>query len=454
MVSSECTYIISEQKVDYNQFLLAYYAITNPNKALSNETIFKIYGVSSSGYYNWLYKQTHISEKQKKEIEEEQKVMEMFRQTIKKIGHVPGKRTFKTYLMRDYNYDISVSRCSKIMKKMNLVASTPHKDAYKGQATYNHICASIQNQVNRDFQIAPRSIILTDITYLYYGVERQVFYLCTFKDAFTCEILGYAISKTMTVELIKEAYDNMMDVHSDTFKKKSKVYIHSDQGSQYLSTDFQQLLSDNDFIQSCSRRGNSQDNAPMESFFARLKTAIMDLLVRCPDYQTAGKLVVNYLIAYNTEHYQYNLGGLTPTEFYQYCVTGIYSLSEYYGIPEERLTSIESVIEVRKKKAQEKREKIKKQQALRKNEKGNYIDPITIVERDKKKIIKEIEGWTKEKELAESQIKKYNKILDDIKKAELFISSADDTIILDLSNPNSWLKYNELQYVNQMNGLF
>ena len=132
----------------------------------------------------------------------------------------------------------------------------------------------------------------------------------------------------------------------------------------------------------------------------------------------------------------------------------IYSLSEYYGIPEERLTSIESVIEVRKKKAQEKREKIKKQQALRKNEKGNYIDPITIVERDKKKILKEIEGWTKEKELAESQIKKYNKILDDIKKAELFISSADDTIILDLSNPNSWLKYNELQYVNQMNGLF
>ena len=77
--------------------------------------------------------------------------MEMFRQTIKKIGHVPGKRTFKTYLMRDYNYDISVSRCSNIMKKMNLVASTPHKDAYKGQATYNHICASIQNQVNRDF---------------------------------------------------------------------------------------------------------------------------------------------------------------------------------------------------------------------------------------------------------------------------------------------------------------
>ena len=254
----------------------------------------------------------------------------MFRQTIKKIGHVPGKRTFKAYLMRDYNYDISVSRCSKIMKKMNLVASLPRKDAYKGQATYNHICASTQNYINRDFQIAPRTIILTDITYLYYGSERELFYLCTFKDAYTCEILGYATSKKMNVELVKDAYDNMMFIHSDTFKKDSKVYIHSDQGSQYLSTDFKQLMSDNNFIQSCSRRSNSQDNAPMESFFARLKTAILNLLVLCPDYQTAEKLVFNYLISYNNEHYQYNLGGLTPTEFYQYCVTGIYSLSEYY----------------------------------------------------------------------------------------------------------------------------
>lgn len=46
-----------------------------------------------------------------------------------------------------------------------------------------------------------------------------------------------------------------------------KVYIHSDQGSQYLSTSFQELLNDDDFIQSMSARGNSYDNAPIESFF-------------------------------------------------------------------------------------------------------------------------------------------------------------------------------------------
>lgn len=418
------------------------------------ETICEIYGVSKSGYYNWLYNQINMTDKQKLLIEDEKKVMEMFRHTIKKVGHVPGKRTFKTYLDRDYDYEISVSRCSKIMKKMNLVASVPHKDAYKGQATYNHICATTQNYVKRDFKIAPRTIILTDITYLYFGFNRELFYLCTFKDAYTCEILGYALSKKMNLTLIKTAYDNMMDLHKDTFKKDVKVYIHHDCGSQYLSTTFKQILSDDNFVQSVSRRGNSQDNAPMESFFARLKTAIIDILARCSDYNTACSLVVNYLIAYNSQHYQYALGGLTPNEFYEYCVTGIYSLNNYYGISKDKLNSIKSIIDARAREAEKKREKIKQQMERRKLERGEHVDPTSIIKRDKKIIMKQIDGWKEEKELAEKEIAKYTKILDEINKAERFILSASDEVLFNLTIPTSWNNYKELQYINKMNGLF
>lgn len=87
-----------------------------------------------------------------------------------------------------------------------------------------------------------------------------------FKDAYTTEILGCAVSSKMDVALIQEAFNNMMDDHKSEFPKDMEVYCHSDQGSQYLSTTFKQLLNENDFIQSMSRRGNSQDNAPMESF--------------------------------------------------------------------------------------------------------------------------------------------------------------------------------------------
>ena len=413
--------------------------------------------VSKSGYYNWLNRRTNPSQREIKEKELEDKLKPIFAKIIRKVGHVPGKRTFQVYLFRDFDMKVSVKNCAKIMKKMNIVASLPHKDAYKGQATYNHVCASIQDRVKRDFAVAPRTVILTDITYLYYGPNRELFYLCAFKDAYTCEILGKALSKRMNVELVKEAYNYKMAKHKDTFKKNLSVYIHHDQGSQYLSTEFKQILSDNKFVQSCSRRGNSQDNAPMESFFGRLKTAIIDLLVLCDDYETAALMTNNYINDYNNKHYQYNLGGLTPTEFYQYCMTGIYSLKEYYGIPEEKLNSIESCILVRKETAKKKREKINaisKNTKETKTEKGDSIDPIAIIIRDRKVVQKIIDDFTLEKKLIDEQIDKYNNLLESITKAELFILNASKEIEKDITNPQSWLKYDELKYVEQMNGLF
>ncbi|MWP48591.1 DDE-type integrase/transposase/recombinase [Gilliamella sp. Lep-s21] len=53
------------------------------------------------------------------------------------------------------------------------------------------------------------------------------------------------------------------------------VLIHSDQGSQYCSADFKQLLLQYELRQSMSRRGNCFDNAVVESFFHTLKTHII-----------------------------------------------------------------------------------------------------------------------------------------------------------------------------------
>lgn len=416
-----------------------------------------MFEVSKSGYYSWCDRRNNPSKREIEEYELDKQLMENFIKIIRKVGHVPGKRTFQVYLDRDFNIKVSVKKCARIMKKMNLVASLPHKDAYKGQATYNHICASIQDKVKREFAVAPRRVILTDITYLYYGPNRELFYLCAFKDAYTCEILGKATSKHMTVELIKEAYNDMMAKHKDTFKKDVSVYIHHDQGSQYLSTEFKQILTDDHFVQSCCRRGNSQDNAPMESFFGRLKTAIIDILVLCNDYETASLLTHNHIDEYNHKHYQYNLGGLTPSEFYLYCMSGIYSLSEYCGVPKDKLNSIESCILARKEAAKKKREKINESNKCSqktKPQKGDFIDPLEIIARDRKLVTKIIDDFTKERDLIDDQINTYNKLLDLITRAELFVMNAKGEVVKDIVNPQSWSKYNELKYVEQMNGLF
>ncbi len=52
---------------------------------------------------------------------------------------------------------------------------------------------------------------------------------------------------------------------------KQQVMVHSDQGCQYTSHDWQAFLKSNGLEGSMSRRGNCHDNAVAESFFQLLK---------------------------------------------------------------------------------------------------------------------------------------------------------------------------------------
>ena len=54
-----------------------------------------------------------------------------------------------------------------------------------------------------------------------------------------------------------------------------------------------------------SARGNSQDNAPMESFFGRMKNEAMNIIALCPDIDTVRRLIKGYMSKYNNERYQY-----------------------------------------------------------------------------------------------------------------------------------------------------
>ena len=94
-------------------------------------------------------------------------------------------------------------------------------------------------------------------------VHRFIF--APFKDAYTKEILGHCVSSRMTVSLVKSAYDVMMENHGHELRGAACV-IHSDQGSQYLSTTFQRLLSDDGFLQSVSDRAILRTMPPWNHF--------------------------------------------------------------------------------------------------------------------------------------------------------------------------------------------
>lgn len=413
----------------------------------------KMFGASRSGYYAWLGRQADKDGKQAEKKAKERQLCDRMLAVIRaRNGIIPGKRTFRCELYRRYGIEVNVKHISKLMKKMNLVAQKPHKDAYKHQASHNHVCAAPENGVAQDFFIGPRKVILTDITYLYYGYDRSVFYLCVFRDAFTRENLGWNAGTHMDVELVKKAYDAMMDKHGDTLRD-SAVYLHSDQGSQYLSTSFKQLLSDDGFVQSVSARGNSQDNAPMESFFARLKTDVMDMIAMCKTLDSAKQLTYGYLKAYNTEHYQYELAGLTPEEFYGYATTGIYPLDSYFGVPASEMMAVGDIKKVRRAYADEEARKRRESTAKKRDEK-RLIEPEKIIYRDQMMLRRLIDRWKKSETTATKQIENLKEIFEQTKKALSYVVRLPKEKAEELKDPLAWRNHEELSYVFAMNELF
>lgn len=417
----------------------------------------RMFGVSDSGYYAWRGRRDDIFGKQAEKKAERDAIKEKMRRVIiARNGVVPGKRTFRVELFRRYGITVNTKKISALMKEMNIQAQMPHKDAYKHQASHNHVCAAPPNTVNQNFFIGPRRVILSDITYMYYGEYRTPFYLCAFRDAYTRENLGWSIGRYMSLKLVEEAYRMMLKKHGDELEdviKDNEVYIHHDQGSQYLSTSFTQLLHDDGFIQSVSARGNSQDNAPMESFFGRLKTAILDMVALCRDFESASMLVDGYMNAYNCEHYQYDLAGLTPEEFYQYATTGVYPLDNYFGVQAALMMTGGDLKKVRRRYADEEAA-ARREAAKKKREERRLIDPRKVIERDLRILKNVILKWQGTELTASSQIRKMQAVLEKAMAAMEFLKTLTKEKLDELRQPLAWRQYAELDYVFLMNELF
>jgi len=98
---------------------------------------------------------------------------------------------------------------------------------------------------------------------------------------------------------------------------KQKVSIHSDQGSQFTSHEWQKFLKTHNLEASMSRRGNCHDNAVAESFFHLLKRE----RIRRKTYATRKDDrddIFDYIeFFYNSKRKHGNNGLLSPIDFEQ-----------------------------------------------------------------------------------------------------------------------------------------
>lgn len=122
------------------------------------------------------------------------------------------------------------------------------------------------NHLRQQFDVAePNQAWVTDITYI--RTHEGWLYLAVVLNLFSRLVVGWSMQARMDRELVLNAL--LMAVWRR--QPKQTVLVHSDQGSQFSSYDWQDFLKAHNLQPSMSRRGNCHDNAVAESFFQLLK---------------------------------------------------------------------------------------------------------------------------------------------------------------------------------------
>jgi len=218
----------------------------------------QILQVSRSSYY------ASLGRPESKRSKRQTEVLEHIRKIHQESHEIYGSPSITKELA---NAGISASKgmVSRLMRKHGIRSRIRKK--YKATTDSNHDLPVAENILNREFKANSRNMKwVSDITYI--GTDEGWLYLAGIEDLYHGGIVGWSMSSRMTKSLV---IDTLQEACRRT-KPSPGLIVHSDRGSQYCSKEYQKELARRGFICSMSRKGNCWDNAPMESFWGKLKT--------------------------------------------------------------------------------------------------------------------------------------------------------------------------------------
>ena len=277
----------------------------------------EISGVSRSGYYNYVKNLTSSKYLLREEMDKAD--FELIMQAYKFKNRHKGARAIKMTLERQYGIIMNLKKIRRLMRKFNLKCpirkANPYRRMAKALKTNNYH----DNKINREFYNGnPGEKLLTDITYIFYGPNKDVAYLSAIKDSVTTEILAYKLSISLEEQFVLDTVNQL--ITNNKVPITEKTTLHSDQGCHYTAIAYQKLLKDLNIIQSMSRRGNCWDNAPQESFFGHMKDELH--LKECLDFDEVKQEIDDYMDYYNNYRYKWDLNKMTPVEYRIYLLEG------------------------------------------------------------------------------------------------------------------------------------
>jgi transposase InsO family protein len=262
--------------------------------------------VSASGYYAWAARPDSPTERWRREL------VGAIGEVHAEVKHRYGSPRM-TAELKARGHECSENTVAELMRECGIRAKAPRR--FVRTTDSNHRLPVAENVLDREFDPGgPNRAWCADITYIPTG--EGWLYLAVVEDLFSRMVVGWSMAGTMESRLVVDALE-MAVARRLPLKGSSspELLAHSDRGSQYASDHYQRVLASAGITCSMSGVGQCWDNAPVESFFGRLKCEIEEAEMFATRDQARAVLFEYLEVFYNRVRRHSSLGFVSPAEF-------------------------------------------------------------------------------------------------------------------------------------------
>lgn len=259
--------------------------------------------VSISGYYEWRGREPSHHAREDGEL------AKVIHRLFYANWGVYGSPRIQVEL-REQGIRCSKDRVARLMREMELCAKPRrNKPVRTKRRTGAH---PAPNRLGRDFVASsPNTKWVSDTTYVW--TAEGWLYVAIILDLFSRLVVGWAMDAHNDEELVRLAFEMALVRRSPP----SEMLLHSDQGSPYTSTGYQERLAEKKIVVSMSRTGDCYENAAMESFFSTLKGESVERH-QFQTRQEARQVIFEYIECfYNRVRRHSTLNYVSPMTFEQ-----------------------------------------------------------------------------------------------------------------------------------------
>ena len=216
-----------------------------------------------------------------------------------------GTRRLMHQLRRQpYGYVVNRKHIQRLARRLGLLR--PVKCWKKRTTNSQHPYPRHTNLVKNLEIVRPDQVWVSDITYI--RLQNDFVYLAIVLDVFTRAVRGWCLSRSIDQQLTLQALQMAL------LTRLPQIH-HSDQGLQYASDAYTNLLKSNGIQISMAAVGKAEENGYAERFMRTIKEEQVDLSEYRNFSDALHQIGLFIQDVYMTKRIHSSLGYLTPAEF-------------------------------------------------------------------------------------------------------------------------------------------